>query len=259
MGDPRDRTEYLDQGVPEPRGGIGHNQPPAPTDVFGPRIGRLLADLTALIAQPTTERNAQRLRDVVKRAADLTKEMNEAKAKDKQPHFDANTAIEASYSPLVDDADRIKKQARSRIDAFLIAEEERRVREANEARRKADEAAAAAEKAKAEAATAPDPVAAVEADDAAYDATMAEHEAVHAERRADAGPRVGSAAGLGRATSLRSYWSVKVVDPDALVAHFAKDRDVLAAATKAANAFARATKGSQPIPGCDILEDRRSA
>lgn len=238
---------------------IGANSPPTAADRFQGRLDALLMRLTALLAEEPTEAVAGQLRDVVSDCIAIDKDLTAEKARDKEPHLAANIAIEAEYRPLVADAARIKSDARTRIDAFLVAEENRRKREAAEARRIADEAAAAALAAQQAAETAPDPTAAEDADDAAHEATMAQHQAVHAERRAVAGPTVHSAAGLGRGTSLRSYWSVRVIDSAAMVAHFANDRGVIEAATKAANALVKATKGTQAIPGCEPVEDRRSA
>ena len=245
----------MDREPPPP----GHNNPPGPTDIFGPRVNKLLFELTRLSAEEINERIAAQLRDVVKQAIDLKKEMDAAKAVDKQPHLDANTAIEAAYRPLANDTETIRTQARAKIDAFLRSEELRRDREAAEARRIAQEAEEAARAAKLEAVVSAHPGAQEGAEDAESDAAMASHAAIHAEKRAEAGPTVQSASGLGRASSLRSYWSAKVVNPVIAATHFANDPGVKVAVKKAADAFARATKGAQPIPGCEAIEDRRSA
>jgi hypothetical protein len=230
----------------------GHNLPPTPSDIFDPRIADLNAELVHLTEGEITAPIAAALRDIQKRARDLETELTAAKASDKAPHLDAAARIEAAYRPLTASAVEIKAEARKHVDLFLLAEEKRRKDEAAEAKRIADEAKRIAD----EAVQDDDPFG--NADDAVHDARLATIAADHAERKADAGASIGSASGITKAASLRSYWSVKVIDPAAMVNHFAGDPGVIEAATKAANALVRATKGSMKIPGCETIEDRRS-
>lgn len=235
---------------------IGDNQPPSPADLFDPRLAALNAKLVDLLAKELTAQIAAALRDLVKAARDLETDLEAAKKSDKQPHLDANAAIESAYRPLVSGAGELKAEARRVLDAFLKAEEDQRIRDAAEARRLAAEAEQRAAELAAEAEE--DPFAEHQADEADHEARLATIAADHMEQRADAGASVRGLSGA-RAAVLRSYFSVKVVDPKKMVAHFSSDPDVIAAATKAANAVARATKGAMDIPGCEIVEDRRSA
>jgi hypothetical protein len=242
--------------MPDDRHTIGGNKPPTATETYQPRIDQLLLRFTKIAAAEITEASAAELRDVIGDATKLENEMKAGKAKDKQPANDALKAIETEYAALADDAGQIKGDARKRLDAWMLAEEQRRKAEAEKLRAKEEALRAKAEEAKE--AAADNPFAEEVVSDAEYDAAMAAHAAAHAMHRAAAGPSVRGASGA-RAATLRSYFSVEVIDAAALVAHFAADRDVIAAAKKAADAVARATKGAQAIPGCKIREDRRSA
>src|ERR1700684_1068548 len=102
-------------------GPIGDHHPPTPTDLFGRRIEALQAEFDTFAECELTEGVAARIRDIVKKARDLEGDLDAAKKRDKQPHMDANAAIEAEYRPLVGMADTIKTYARKRLDAFLKA------------------------------------------------------------------------------------------------------------------------------------------
>jgi hypothetical protein len=234
---------------------IGDNNPPAPADLFGRRVQALNDELASYLTGEITEPIAAALRDVIKKARDLELELDADKKRDKQPHLDANAAIEAAYRPLTTQAESIKTEARKRLDAFLRAEEDRRAAEAAEARRVAQEAADAAAKAVQDE---EDPFSYRTAEDTARDARLAAIAADHAEQRAAGGASVRGMSGAP-AASLKSRWSVKVIDSKKLVAAFAKSTSVIEAATKEANALARLQKGSQPIPGCELIETRTSA
>ncbi len=130
---------------------IGDNNPPGPDAVFRSRIVTLNKRLANLLKMEATEAVAAALRDVVADARKLELDLEAAKKTDKQPHLDANTAIEAEYRPLVSTAGEIKAEARKALDAFLKAEEDRLEREAAETLRRAEEALAKAAVVQAEA------------------------------------------------------------------------------------------------------------
>jgi hypothetical protein len=230
----------------EDRLGPGGNFPPPDPQFFTGRVDRLIMDLAPLLAAEPTEQVAARLRDLIAEATDLEKWATQAKAAEKKPHLDANAAIEAAYKPIAESLDQLKKDARAGVTAFLVAEEQRRAAAAAKAEAEAEAAREAAEGAAPES-------------DEAYDADMADIAATHALRQAEVRPSIGGARSGARAMSLRTYYSVKVVDGPKLVAHFAAHPEVIAAAKKVADALAKATKGAQQIPGCEIIKDRRSA
>lgn len=222
------------------------------------RAEQFAADAARWAKAEITKETAPLVRDHIKVGVDLAKDIEAQRRAEKKPHEDQAKAVDATFRPIGEGVDKAGATLKSALATFIKAEEERARREAAEARQRAEEEARKAAEA-AKAAEEDDPFAnfdAVEAADAAEEQRKA---ADDAERAAAKRVSIGSAEGIAKSTGLRSYYYVEIDDPAALVAHFAKSPDVIAAAEKAANAIARTTKGAVDIPGCRVIEDRRVA
>lgn len=210
-------------------------------------FGQQAAEKIAALAEITSvsKENCGYVKDMVDDALKLAKEIEENRKLVKQPHLDAATAVDAAYTPVRDQLTAAARNVKSLVEAFVIAEKRRAEAEAAEARRKAEEAARAVEEV--------DPFLQDTREIAEVNATAA-----IAETRAIAARQVTSAAGISKASSLRKVRYAHVTDAKALAAHFAEHPDVLAAATKVANAMIRASKGGPlAIPGVEIKEEEK--
>lgn len=186
--------------------------------------------------------NCGKVKDLVDNAKRLAKSMDESRKMAKAPHAQAAEAVDAAYKPLIDSVDAAARAVNKLVESWVIAEKRRAEAEAAEARRKAEEAAAEA-----------DPFL-----DDAEEAATAQAAAAIAETRAVAARQVTSAAGISKASSLRTVRSAVVTDAKALACFYAEHPDVLAAATKCANAAIRAAKGGPLIiPGVEIKVEEK--
>lgn len=208
-----------------------------------------------------TAENQGIIRDAIGDEVKLRKKLDNAKAEEKRPHLDANTAIEARYKAVLSKIADATKVLSKRLAAHIQAEEDRRRAEAEAIRKAAvEEARRAAEAAAALAAQdAPDPFDSFDAEQAERTAQAARDQAEAAEKAAAERVRIASAEGTSKSTSLRSYWSAEITDPKSLVAHYASYQSVIDAALACANADMRTSKGQAQIPGCKAKEDRRIA
>lgn len=192
-----------------------------------------------------TAENCGRVKDLADNALKLAKDIEENRKLVKAPHQSAADAVDAAYAPLRDSVTDAAKSVKRMVEAWVIAEKRKAEAEAAEARRKAEEAAKAAAET--------DPFL---QDDGA--ATAAVEAVALAETRALAARQVTSAAGISKASSLRTVRSAVVKDAIALVTFYANHPDVLGAATKCANAAIRAAKGGPlTIPGVEIKEEEK--
>lgn len=189
--------------------------------------------------------NCGDVKDMADYALKLSKDIDESRKLAKKPHADAAEAVDNAYNPLRDRVAEAAKAVKRMVEAWVIAEKRKADAIAAEARRKAEEAAkAAAEE---------DPFLADEGG-----ATAAIEAAALAETRALAARQVTSAAGISKASSLRTVRSAVVTDAKALACFYAEHPDVLAAATKCANAAIRAAKGGPlTIPGVEIKVEEK--
>lgn len=192
-----------------------------------------------------TAENCGRVKDLADNALKLAKDIDESRKLAKKPHADAAAAVDEAYNPLRDSVETAAKLVKKLVESWVIAEKRRMEAEAAEARKKAEEAA----KAQAEV----DPFL---SDDSHVE--EAKSVAAIAEIRATAARQVTSAAGISKASSLRTVRSAVVTDAKALCSHFAEHPDVLGAATKVANAMIRASKGGPVnIPGVEVKEEEK--
>jgi hypothetical protein len=199
---------------------IGDNNPPAPTLVEAAR--EQLADIHleagnwldgAEIENAAQADEVARILDAARKAS---KRFDADRKTEKKPHDDAAKAVDATWKPLIADADRIVEAAKA-TSAVWLKEQDRVKREAEaEARRIADEAAAEARRL-AEQNTGS--LLAVEARDEAIErAKAAEAQAAAAVR--DTASAKGE--GMARRVSLRTTWRSDVEDRRALLNHIAR-------------------------------------
>lgn len=203
----------------------------------------MLAELAGITE--VTADNCGRVKDLVDNAKKLAKDIEESRKLVKQPHLDAAAAVDATYNPLRDSLNDAATAVKKLVEAWVIAEKRKAEAEA-EAARKAAEAAAKAQEDE-------DPFL---CDDKLIE--RANETAALANTRAIAARQLTSAAGISKASSLRTVRSANVIDPKALVLHYAEHPDVLGAATKLANAAIRAAKGGPcVIPGVEIKTEEK--
>jgi len=214
-----------------------HNNPAPSPDDFAHEVGALEMDAANFEGVTITSENAGALRDIVARGNDIKKRMEAARKDAKQPHLDAGKAVDAAFKPPIENTTGIVTTAKSRLQAYLIAEQERERAEA-EAARKAAEALK---------------------DDAIIGQRVTEIADAKAKQAEQAG-RVASQDGIAKVASLRTYRFAQVDDATALVAHYASNPDMIALAEKLANADIRAAKGAEiTIPGVTVAEEKRVA
>lgn len=203
--------------------------------------------------ETVTSDNASDARDLIARTQALGKKVEGARKEAKQPHMDAAKAVDAEFKPLKESLDDLVAAVKRPLQAFLIAEEQRRQAEAEAARKAAEEAAAFA----ADASEDEDEELAAKA---AEFAKRREERAEQAAALADNRAKVESKAGLSRAASLRTYRYAEVIDAHAAAAHYANHPDVIATIQKLASAQVRAAKGAEvSIPGVAVREEQRVA
>lgn len=212
----------------------------------------------ALAAAPCTAESAPKFRALQAAEVKLRGELKKAHEIEKRPHLEAGRAVDAKYNPLIAQIqDAVKAVTRS-LTAFMEAEHAKREAEARAAKERAEEERRRAEALAAQAEAEDDPFAAF---DAGEEARRAEAEAASLARQAASPVKVNvTGSEGGRAAGLRTVgYIVDIIDPAALVAHYAGRADVIEAARKCAAAEAKSSKGEAVIPGVRITADRRAA
>lgn len=240
------------------RHSIGANNPPlSPFDAHKANIEDLYAEARNWCDGKPIETQAQadevsRLLGLIREAEKAAEETRKAEAK---PFDDAKAEVQERYNPLIQKDKGKTALAASACKAALapwlkkLEDEKRAVAEA--ARLAADAKAREAQEA----------MRAAQADD--LDAREAAERLVQAAKRAEqAASRAendkASAAGLGRAVTLRSYWSAEIIDlKDACRYFWANDPEAFRALVQQlATAEVQATK--RDLPGVKAVEDRRA-
>lgn len=229
------------------------NNPP-PEAAFGMAIDDLVAEAANFLdgAEIETQGQADALGKLAAQIRDIAKDADKARAAEKKPHDDAGKAVQVKWKPIIDKANLAAETAKAPITRWLRRVEEKQRVEATRKRQEADQAAA---KVRELAQTAP-------ADDlnARLDLAAAEHQAQQAAKDADkAEKQKAQVAGGARATALRTYWNVDLIDPvEAL--KWCKQRhpdDLKAFLLEQAEKDVRT--GTRSIPGFEIKEERKAA
>ncbi|PHR61808.1 MAG: hypothetical protein COA43_01160 [Robiginitomaculum sp.] len=176
---------------------------------------------------------AAELNDLIKAIQSKAKEANADRVALKKSFADAANEVQAKFNVVRDLAKGLETSAKSILTSYMV----KRAEIEAEARHKAEQEAA--EKAR---------IAEKLADDAfvgestAQDAEDAAKLVVLATAREENASRVGSASGVARTASLRTYWDAVISDPAKAAAAFMHDPAVQAVIIKQAEAAMRSDK-----------------
>lgn len=208
--------------VEETTAPIGHNLPDDPHEALTLEFQGELEIAKELLAKPVKDQDAaDKIANFSKRVSALAKKANEQFAIEKRPHLDASRACDDKWRDLREDTDKLVKQLKKHLEAFLL--EERR-KEQERQRKAAEEAAkvrAAAEEAQRKAAE--EAAVGSEPDNsAAEEAERLEREAKALEKEAQA--KTVSSGRTGAKVSIREVKVAKITDFDALLMAL-KDRE----------------------------------
>lgn len=229
---------------------IPNNSPKDAAEYEAP-LDELEAKLDGFDSDSLDEVSAAELNDTIKAIQALGKRADADRVVIKKPHFEAGKRVDAEFKPISNRVADLAKKGKSVLTPYLI-EQARIAREARElAEREAVEKARIAEQL-ANDALVGDSVKA-EADDAVAKLVVAS--AVES----NAG-RVGSASGMARTASLRTYRSAVITDAEKAAIYFCSHPSVQDAIVSAANAIIRNAKGGfVKIDGMEIKEEKRVA
>lgn len=228
------------------------NNPPLDADYYATQAAAFAQEAADWnIEAVTGEDKAKELADYIDRGRKLASEAEKARKALKEPYLEAGRKVDADFKPVAKALQEAVEGLKLIMTQHLRAEEQKRLAAEAEARRKAEEARKAAEEAQKED---PDSLGAEVSADVAKDAELAA-----AQARAEAQKQRVKGSDGGRAMSLRTVYDVEVIDSAALVAHYASDPVVIAAATDAAKRDVRSAKGNIEIPGVRVRADQKAA
>lgn len=218
------------------------NNPPSAATLFADEITSLFERANTF--GPITEANAGEARDLIGLAKQLAKDIDAKRDEQKRPHLEAGRKIDAEFKPLVEAAKEAPQPVERALLAYINEQKRLAAEAAEKARRMAQEEARRA------AALADDPIL---GEDMADGAKLAEQKAEVAAASVKTVATVKGSEGF-RAAGVRKSWKAELTDAAALVAHYARHPDVIAAALKIASADVRTSKGVYPIPGIKAVE-----
>ncbi|MGV0964169.1 MAG: hypothetical protein ACOYBT_09795 [Polynucleobacter sp.] len=236
---------------------IGDNLPPEPTPIEVARETITSLDAEAAnwfdgepIANQGQADDVARLLDAARKAK--TRFDADRKA-EKAPHDQAAKAVDATWKPLLADADRIVEVAKAALTPWQI--EQDRIKREAEAKARADAEAAAAE-ARRLAEQNNGTLAAAKARDAAIE------EAKRTEARATAASNdkaVSKGEGMARAVSLRTTWRATVDSHRTLLNHVATNAPADLTAFLDEWAARAVRMGARDLPGVTVWQERAAA
>jgi len=194
--------------------------------------------------------NQKRFADLVGRECELRKTAISRKDEEKKPYWDECQRIDAAHRNVIAKLADALKSAKSKFDAWILAEDAKREVAEKEARAAVERAEREAEAVEAKAAAGHDPFAAFEAQEEVF---AARNNAQQASFAAAAIPeRTKIASNVGRSVSVRTSQTVEVIDYAAAFATVAENKAVKEAIEKAVKAAHKAT-GAVPA-GCKLVE-----
>jgi colicin import membrane protein len=236
---------------------MGHNSAGAPDATradFTERVAAFLKGADVWATRDTLDADlAARATDFVGGAKKLRKQADEARKVEKQPHADKVKEVDGWWGALDTKIEKLLKSTADKLTAYARIEQERKQREAEEARRKVEAAEQARKDAELAAAAATTESARIEAEAQADVAARNVKEASREEKRAAAPVKVASATGLARTGSMRKVWAVKIDDLTRAMLHLKKTNEpaFVEFVTQLAGAELRAapvTDGEKQIP-----------
>lgn len=224
------------------------NEAPRDAEDFSTDIDELGALVEKWSASGVTDETAADLHMDIDRAAALKKEAEAAHKAIKEPFLLGGRKVDDRFRPVKAATDDAVKALKSVLGTYLAEKQRLQEEAARQAREEAERLAREAQ------VDADDPLIGDEAMKAAEEANL---QAARQERHAAA---AGSSSVEGaRTIGLRTYYVADIVDPAALVAHYANRPELIAAATKLANAEVRTLKADAKIPGVAVREEQRAA
>lgn len=261
---PNDATNNPTHLSEEPAG-LGHNLPDE-FDAIKARVDALVESANrAAIAHPKVdeEETAGKFRDFLEQIRLAHKAAEDERKRQKQPHADAAKAVDDRFRPLTAALDMIKKILNPKLTAYLQAKQRREQEEARKLAEEAEAARLAAEEAAAEAEHGEGDV--VGSHIAAEEAQTAAKEADKVATQAAKTPTQVRGSETGRAASLRTTYSGKIVDDMKVFRRYRKNGTMLDALQRAVNAELRGAdksairRGEFSIPGVEIVEEQNAA
>lgn len=205
------------------------------------------------VKEITDAETATACEDFIAQVKAEIKAAEDERKKQKQPHMDAGAAVDEKFRPLQVTLKMIADLLSPLKTGWLKREQERLKREAEEKEAAALKALEEAETAKATAPTT------IEEAVRAEQAQKKADEAVADADRAGKSKAQLKGAFTSRATSLRTYWSARIVDYRMALLHYGEHDEVKAVIQKLADADARTHKETMNIPGCESQSEQKAA
>jgi hypothetical protein len=203
-------------------------------------------------ANITTQTDSNLARNMQAQILALGKKADADREAEKRPYLEAERAVDAKYKPLTALAKAACEKLRIAFESFMIKEELRLKKEAQE-KYERECAAAEAERARIEAERAKklrdDPVAALTDEPPEMPEPPLAPEPV----------KVTAGGGVGRKAGLRTTHVPQIEDFQATLLHFADHPDVRDVIDKIVRGLVKTSKGTAQIPGVKIVQERRAA
>ncbi len=237
--------------------GMGHNGPPEPTPIEAAREQISLLDIEAANWFDGTPIENQAQADDVARLIDAGRKAKQQfdawRKTEKKPHDDAAKAVDATWKPVIADADRIVEIGKAAQTPWLIKQDDEK--RATEALMRAEAERAAAE-ARRLAEEADGSLAAAKARDAAFEEAKRAEDMAHLASTDKVGAK---GAGMARTMSLRTTWRADVTDRRALLNYIAKTKPEDLSAWLDDWAAKAVRGGARDLPGVEVRQERAAA
>ena len=244
-------------GVLNSIAGPGHNTEPDARTLLADRLEELLRNADRWVVERAvieSDEVAGRAGAALEQVRVLEADLDKARMAEKRPHLDANTAIDAWYSPLGRRANAAKLALQDLLAAFLRRKRDAERLEAERLRQQAERERREAEQAR-ERALATGKVS---------DVVKAEEKAEKAESTAATATKVATAAEAprvkgnlqSRATSLRTVRTGTIDDWPTCLDNYSGRREVRELVQRLVDADVRG--GAAVIPGCTITTGEKA-
>jgi hypothetical protein len=226
------------------------NAPTEPAVLFAECVEDLLLEARNFLdGEPiTNEQQAEAVSSLLNRLRRVSKDADEARKVEKQPHLDASRAVDEKWKPITSKAELAATTCKQALAPYLKAIEDQQRAEAEAARKEAERLA---EIARAAHQTASGNLEAQEdAERLLAAAKAAEKDAVRASKAK------AHATGGERAVGLRSVWTPVLTDSCAALKHYraSKPEELKSWLVEQAERDVRA--GARSIPGFEVTEAR---
>jgi hypothetical protein len=226
------------------------NAPAEPAVLFAEEVDDLLLEArNYLDGEPiTNEQQAEAVSSLLNRLRRVSKDADEARKVEKQPHLEASRAVDEKWKPITNKAELAATTCKQALAPYLKAIEDQQRAEAEAAKAEALRLSQIALDAHKDAGGNLEAI-----EDAERLLKAAKGAAVHAVRAEKAKANVK---GGERATGLRSVWAPTLTDSCAALKHYraAKPEELKSWLVEQAERDVRA--GARSIPGFEVTEAR---